>query len=82
MGALLDLTRSKELLRRAKDVEHLAVLYERHPELAAGSDTEATDRLKAEAAPTGARYLSVRATSLNGGPRWAVDTTRWSTGID
>ncbi len=43
VGALLDLVRSKELLRRAKDVEHLAVLYERHPEHAAGSDTGAID---------------------------------------
>lgn len=43
VGALLDLVRSKELLRRAKDVEHLAVLYERHPEIAASSDTGATD---------------------------------------
>lgn len=33
VGGLLDLVRSKELLRRAKDIEHLAVLYERHPEL-------------------------------------------------
>ncbi len=35
MGALGDLVRSKELLRRAKDIEHLAQLYEEHPELAA-----------------------------------------------
>jgi hypothetical protein len=33
VGGLADLIRSKELLRRAKDVEHLAVLYERFPEL-------------------------------------------------
>ncbi len=37
VGGLADLIRSKELLRRAKDVEHLAVLYERFPELAPGS---------------------------------------------
>ena len=34
VGGLTDLVRSKELLRRAKDVEHLAVLYEQFPELA------------------------------------------------
>lgn len=33
VGALVDLVHSKELLGRAKDVEHLALLYERHPEL-------------------------------------------------
>lgn len=38
VGALADLVRSKELLRRAKDVEHLAVLYEQRPELAEGSN--------------------------------------------
>gem|GEM_PF-5062628 len=39
VGGLADLIRSKELLRRAKDVEHLAVLYERFPELAPGSQS-------------------------------------------
>jgi hypothetical protein len=34
---LVDLIRSKELLHRAKDVEHLAVLYEQFPELAPGA---------------------------------------------
>jgi hypothetical protein len=38
VGALADLVRSKDLLRRAKDIEHLAVLYELFPGLAA--DTE------------------------------------------
>ena len=38
VGSLADLVRSKELLRRAKDIEHLAVLYEAHPELSPGSD--------------------------------------------
>ena len=37
VGGLADLIRSKELLRRAKDVQHLAVLYERFPELAIDS---------------------------------------------
>lgn len=36
VGALIDLIRSKELLRRAKDIEHLAALYKRFPELATG----------------------------------------------
>ncbi|MCA1672446.1 MAG: hypothetical protein LC799_09660, partial [Actinobacteria bacterium] len=43
VGALADLIRSKELLRRAKDVEHLAVLYERFPELAIESRPEPPD---------------------------------------
>jgi hypothetical protein len=34
VGALVDLIQSKELLRRAKDIEHLAALYKRFPELA------------------------------------------------
>ncbi len=34
VGALADLVHSKELLRRDKDVEHLALLYEQRPELA------------------------------------------------
>lgn len=34
VGALADLVHSKELLRRDKDVEHLALLYEHRPELA------------------------------------------------
>ena len=38
VGALADLVRSKELLRRAKDVEHLAILYEQRPELSQGFD--------------------------------------------
>ena len=33
VGSLADLVRSKELLRRAKDIEHLRVLYELRPEL-------------------------------------------------
>lgn len=33
-GALADLVHSKELLRRDKDVERLALLYEQRPELA------------------------------------------------
>ena len=37
VGGLADLVPSKELLRRAKDVEHLAVLYEQFPELATHS---------------------------------------------
>lgn len=37
-GASPTLVRSKELLRRDKDVEHLAALYERFPELAPGSE--------------------------------------------
>ncbi len=37
------LVRSKELLRRAKDIEHLAQLYEQHPELAADSHTGQVD---------------------------------------
>lgn len=40
VGALVDLVRSKELLRRAKDIEHLALLYEQHPELAGGSEPD------------------------------------------
>lgn len=43
VGALGDLVRSKELLRRAKDIEHLAQLYQQHPELAAGSQTGQAD---------------------------------------
>ncbi len=43
VGALADLVRSKELLRRAKDIEHLAVLYERFPELASGSGQGTSD---------------------------------------
>lgn len=43
VGGIADLIRSKELLRRAKDVEHLAVLYERFPELAPGSQPEPPD---------------------------------------
>ena len=43
VGGLVDLIRSKELLRRAKDVEHLAVLYQRFPELAPGSQPEPHD---------------------------------------
>lgn len=43
VGALGDLVRSKELLRRAKDIEHLAQLYEQHPELAASSETGQAD---------------------------------------
>ena len=39
VGGLADLIRSKQLLRRAKDVEHLAVLYEQFPELAPGSQS-------------------------------------------
>ena len=39
VGGLVDLIRSKELLRRAKDVEHLAVLYERFPEHAPRSQS-------------------------------------------
>jgi len=35
VGALADLIRSKELLRRAKDIEHLAALYHHFPQLAA-----------------------------------------------
>ena len=35
VGALADLVHSKELLRRDKDVEHLALLYQQRPELAA-----------------------------------------------
>jgi hypothetical protein len=35
--------RSKELPRRAKDIQHLAQLYEWHPELAAGSDAGEAD---------------------------------------
>ena len=38
VGSLADLIRSKELLRRAKDVEHLAALYDHFPQLAAGSE--------------------------------------------
>lgn len=34
VGALIDLVRSKELLMREKDMQHLAVLYELRPELA------------------------------------------------
>lgn len=34
VGALADLVHSKELLRRDKDLEHLALLYEQRPELA------------------------------------------------
>ena len=34
VGALADLVHSKELLRRGKDLEHLAMLYEQRPELA------------------------------------------------
>ena len=34
VGALADLVHSKELLRRDKDVEHLALLYEQRHELA------------------------------------------------
>ncbi|MGH9225498.1 MAG: hypothetical protein ACRD2W_17325, partial [Acidimicrobiales bacterium] len=37
VGSLADLVRSKELLRRAKDVEHLRVLYELRPDLGGGS---------------------------------------------
>ncbi|MGH3677605.1 MAG: hypothetical protein ACRDU5_18085 [Mycobacterium sp.] len=33
VGSLVDLVRSKELLGREKDLQHLAVLYERRPEL-------------------------------------------------
>lgn len=33
VGALVDLVRSKELLSREKDLQHLAVLYEQRPEL-------------------------------------------------
>lgn len=43
VGGLVHLIRSKELLRRAKDVEHLTVLYERFPELAPGSHPEPPD---------------------------------------
>ena len=43
VGGLADLIRSKELLRRAKDVEHLAALYERFPELAIDSQPEPPD---------------------------------------
>lgn len=43
MGALVDLVRSKELLRRAKDVEHLAQLYQQHPELAGGPEAGRAD---------------------------------------
>ncbi|MFN2504924.1 MAG: hypothetical protein ABR540_11995 [Acidimicrobiales bacterium] len=43
VGGLADLIRSKELLRRAKDIEHLAVLYERFPELATESQPEPPD---------------------------------------
>jgi len=43
VGALGDLVRSKELLRRAKDIEHLAQLYQQHPELAAGTQTGQAD---------------------------------------
>ena len=37
VGGLIDLIRSMDLLHRAKDVEHLAVLYEHFPELAPGA---------------------------------------------
>lgn len=37
VGALAHLIRSKELLRRAKDIEHLAAPYDHFPLLAAGS---------------------------------------------
>lgn len=43
VGALADLVRSKDLLRRAKDIEHLALLYERHPELAEGPKYEGSE---------------------------------------
>ena len=43
LGALADLVRSKELLRRAKDIEHLAVLYEQFPDLATGSEHRPSD---------------------------------------
>ncbi len=43
VGALGDLVRSKELLRRAKDIEHLAQLYQQHPELATGTQTGQAD---------------------------------------
>lgn len=42
VGALADLVHSKELLRRDKDIKHLALLYERRPELAAAAGVERT----------------------------------------
>ena len=46
VGALADLVHSKELLRRDKDIEHLALLYERRPELAAAAGVEPEDGLE------------------------------------
>jgi len=43
VGGIVDLIRSKGLLRRAKDVEHLAVLYEQFPELAPGAANRASE---------------------------------------
>ncbi len=44
VGAIEDVVRSKELLRRDKDLEHLALLYEQRPDLApAGPDEHGLD---------------------------------------
>ena len=45
VGALADLVHSKQLLRRAKDLEHLALVYEQHPELAPGVAVDRDDDL-------------------------------------
>jgi hypothetical protein len=44
VGALIDLIRSKELLRREKDLQHLAVLYEQRPELSLPEIGQERDR--------------------------------------
>lgn len=44
VGALVDLVRSKELLGREKDLQHLAVLYEQRPELSLPEIGQEPDR--------------------------------------
>lgn len=63
VGALADLVRSKELLRRAKDVEHLAILYEQRPELSHGFDPGSPPQVT-----TRSGYLSLGATFLSREP--------------
>lgn len=66
VGEFVDLIRSKELLRRAKAVEHLAVLYDRFPELAPGVAIRAS----------GPRMMAVAFRILHGSSSQARQATR------